>query len=119
MFAVLSVAPVEARVNCNKQCQQRVAKKQCSQKRVIPCIRHASLRWNVNIHMLLRKARCESGLNPYAVGFIIHRGLFQFNFPGTWGTTPYAKHDPFRALWNSLAAAWMHHVGRGGEWQCQ
>lgn len=93
--------------------------KQCSQSRVVPCIRRAALRYRVDFHMMLRKARCESGLNPYAIGFGIHRGLFQFNYPGTWSTTPYAQHDPFRAKWNSLAAGWMHARGRGGEWQCR
>ena len=72
--------------------------------------------------MLLRKARCESGLRPGAVGFGIHKGLFQFrDTPGssTWATTPYARRDPFSAKWNSLAAAWMHKVGRGSEWACR
>lgn len=119
MFAPVP-SPVEAKHGCDtRACQQRVAKKQCSQKRVIPCIRRAALHHRVNFRMLLRKARCESRLNPYAVGFRIHRGLFQFNFPGTWGTTPYRRHDPFRAKWNALAAAWMHKQGRGNEWQCR
>ena len=77
------------------------------------------MHWRVDVHILVRKARCESRLDPYAVGFGIHRGLFQFNYPGTWSTTPYAARDPFRAKWNALAAAWMHHVGRGREWACQ
>jgi hypothetical protein len=101
-----------------KACPERVAMKQCSQTRVVPCIRRAALRHNVSLPMLMRKARCESTLNPYAVNGI-HRGLFQFNYPGTWGTTPYAARDPWRAKWNALAAAWMHKVGRGGEWECR
>lgn len=102
-----------------KKCNERVAAKKCSQKRVVPCIERAALRWRVSFAMLLRKARCESSLNPYAVGFGIHRGLFQFNWPGTWNTTPYRRYNAFSAKWNSLAAGWMHAVGRGGEWQCR
>lgn len=92
---------------------------QCSQTNVVACIRRAALHHHVSFPMLLRKARCESGLNPYAVGFGVHRGLFQFNYPGTWNTTPYRRRDAFSAKWNSLAAAFMHRVGRGGEWQCR
>lgn len=97
---------------------ERVARKQCSQTRVIPCIRRAALHWRVSFPMLLRKARCESTLNPYAVGFAVHHGLFQF-LPSTWATTPYGGRWIYSAKWNSLAAAWMHRVGRGGEWACR
>jgi soluble lytic murein transglycosylase-like protein len=103
----------KARLERQRECSNR------DQRTVINCIKQAAARWNVSSDMLLRKARCESTLNPRAVGFGIHRGLFQFNYPGTWNTTPYAKYDPFEAKWNALAAAWAHHVGRGGEWQCQ
>lgn len=105
---------------CKKAaCHERVARKQCSQTRVVPCIKRAALHYRVSFPMLLRKARCESTLNPYAVGFGIHRGLFQFNWPGTWRTTPYANRDAFSAKWNALAAAYMHARGRGNEWQCR
>lgn len=118
-MAVLLHAPAPAKDVChNRSCLERVAAKQCSQKRVVPCIRRAAIRWRVSFPMLLRKARCESGLNPYARNGV-HAGLFQFNYPGTWGTTPYARRSPWRAKWNSLAAGYMHHVGRGGEWSCR
>ena len=116
---VLFPAQAEARKGCNTlACEKRVALKQCSQKRVVPCIRYAALRYRQPVGDMLRVARCESGLNPYAVGFRIHRGLFQFNYPGTWNTTPYAGRNPFSAKWNSLAAAWMWSVGRRSEWEC-
>ncbi len=85
-----------------------------------PCIRRAALHWRVDFHMLLRKARCESTLNPYAANGV-HAGLFQFRVasPSTWATTPYARRSPWRAKWSALAAGWMHHVGRGGEWACR
>ena len=100
-------------------CLERVARKQCSQTRVVACIRRASLTHNVSYPMLLRKARCESTLNPYARNGV-HAGLFQFRVaaPSTWVTTPYADRDPYSAKWSSLAAAWMHRVGRGNEWAC-
>lgn len=103
-----------------KRCDERVARKQCSNSRPVACIRRAALRWRVSFRMLLRKARCESTLNPLASNGP-HAGLFQFRIgpPSTWSTTPYAQRSPWRAKWNALAAGWMHHVGRGGEWACQ
>ncbi len=102
------------------ECRERVARKQCSQVRVVPCVRRAALHYRVDLSMLLRKARCESGLNPLAVNGV-HAGLFQFRIaaPSTWATTPYAGQSPWQAKWSSLAAAYMHRVGRGGEWACR
>ena len=102
------------------RCHERVAAKQCSQKRVLPCIRRAAIRWRVSYTMLVRKARCESKLDPLAASGP-HAGLFQFRTSGTWGTTPYARRSPWRAKWNALAAGWMHSAGvdRGSEWACR
>jgi hypothetical protein len=111
----------EGRGKCNSRaCEIRVAMKQCSQARPVACIRRAALHHRVDFRMLLRKARCESTLNPLAVNGV-HAGLFQFRVaaPSTWATTPYARRNPWRAKWNSLAAAWMHKVGRGNEWACR
>lgn len=119
VLAVLAAATTSAHAKRGCQtraCEERVAAKQCSQTRVVPCIRRAALRWRVDFRMLLRKARCESGLDPYASNGV-HIGLFQFN-PGTYASTPYDGRDPWRAKWNALAAGFMHHVGRGGEWVC-
>jgi hypothetical protein len=113
--------PASARAGCQtKACLERVARKQCSQRRPVPCIRRAAIHWRVSFPMLLRKARCESGLNPRAANGV-HAGLFQFRVaaPSTWATTPYARRSPWLAKWSSLAAGWMHHVGRGGEWSCR
>ena len=70
--------------------------------------------------LLLRKARCESTLNPYARNASGATGLLQF-MPGTWRTTPYGGRSILSAKWNALAGAWMHRpeVGRGGEWVCR
>lgn len=118
-FTCIPPAAATAANGCrSERCHERVAAKQCSQKRVVPCIRRAALRHDVSFAMLLRKARCESRLNPLASSGP-HAGLFQFQISGTWGTTPYARRSPWRAKWNALAAAWMHKVGRGGEWSCR
>lgn len=125
---ITAVADAHPGKHCHtKACPERVAMKQCSQSRPVPCIRRAALRYRVDMHTLLRKARCESGLNPYAInGNPFNRapvattkatGLMQF-MPGTWGTTPYAHRSIWSAKWNALAGAWMHRVGRGGEWVC-
>jgi hypothetical protein len=98
-------------------CVERVAAGRCSQVHVTSCIHRAALRWHVSYTMLRRKAWCESRFDPYAVNGP-HAGLFQFNW-STWATTPYAGRSPWRAKWNALAAAWMHHAGRGGEWACR
>lgn len=122
-FALLMVVaiPAEARTGCQStSCVERVARKQCSQVRVLPCVKRAAIHYRVSYAMLKRKAWCESRWNPYAVSGP-HAGLFQFRVasPSTWATTPYAMRWPFSAKFNSLAAGWMHHVGRGGEWACR
>ena len=117
--AVTHVPEAQARDTCQtKRCVERVARKQCSQTRVIPCIRRAALHRGQSTSDMVRVARCESTLNPYATNGV-HRGLFQFNWPGTWNTTPYSMRDPFSAKWNALAAAWMWEKGRRSEWQCR
>ncbi len=68
---------------------------------------------------MLRVARCESVLDPYAVNASSNAsGLFQF-LPSTWATTPFADQDIFNAEANAEAAAWMWANGRRGEWSCQ
>jgi len=90
----------------------------CSNARPVPCILRAALHWRVDTSTLVRKARCESHLNPFAHNPSGATGLFQF-IPSTFASTPYADHSPWRAKWSALAAAWMHRVGRGGEWACR
>jgi uncharacterized protein YraI len=68
---------------------------------------------------MLRVARCESVLDPYAVNASSNAsGLFQF-LPSTWATTPYADQDIFDPVANAEAAAWMWDNGRRNEWTCQ
>lgn len=101
-------------------CEERVARKQCSQTKPVACIRRASLTHRVSFGLLLRKARCESTLNPYAANASGATGLMQF-MPSTWATTPYRSRWILSAKWNALAGAWMHRpdVQRGGEWSCR
>jgi len=67
---------------------------------------------------LWRKARCESGLYPYARNPSGASGLFQF-LPSTFASTPFASLSIFSPYANAMAAGWMHTHGRGGEWVCQ
>lgn len=101
---------------------ERAAMRACDQRHPLSCIERAALHQRVSYSMLRRKAWCESRWNPYAYNGA-HAGLFQFRVaaPSTWATVPrrYAEHSPYSAKWSSLAAAWMHRVGRGGEWACQ
>jgi hypothetical protein len=141
MLATAAIAAVPATIttpaaaDCSTStCDERVARKSCDQSHVRACIRRAALTHRVSFSVLYRKARCESGLNPYAYfghprnrvpnpivfQFDISAGVAQFK-PSTWNTTPYRRHSIWSAKFNSLAAAWMHRpdVGRGGEWVCR
>lgn len=84
----------------------------------MPCIRHAALRYRQPFADALRVARCESRLQPTAVGFGVHFGLFQF-LRSTWRTTPYHRRWIFSARYSALAAMWAWSVGRRGEWACR
>jgi hypothetical protein len=120
---------VDARQSCKtRRCIERVAMHACSQTRPVPCIRRAALHWHVDLRTQLRRARCESGLNPYAYnGAPFNRapvqttrssGLLQF-LPSTWATTPYRGRSIWSAKWSALAGAWMQRAGRGSEWACR
>jgi len=81
-------------------------------------IRMAALAYGQSEATLLRKADCESGFWPYADNPNSDAtGLFQF-MPGTFRSTPYAGFSIWDVHAQALAAAWMHRVGRGGEWVC-
>jgi soluble lytic murein transglycosylase-like protein len=102
----------------SSECEERVARHRCRLGSVTECIDRAAMRWHVSAGMLRRKAWCESRWRPGAVNPSSGAaGLFQFLW-STWATTPYARRSPFNAEYSSLAAGWMHAVGRGGEWAC-
>lgn len=108
----------QGRSDCGKTCSERVARKQCSQKSVISCIRRAAILYNQSFPDALRVARCESKLDPYARNKSGSTGLFQF-LPSTWDTTPYRRRSIYSAKWQSLAAMWMFRQGRKREWVCR
>lgn len=102
-------------------CDRRVARDRCLDGHVGSCIHHAALRWHVSESMLRRKAWCESRFRPRAYNPSSGAaGLFQY-LPSTWyaGRNPYRRHSPYSARWASLAAAYWHRRGWGGEWACQ
>ena len=68
---------------------------------------------------MLRVARCESGLNPNAVGGGgAYHGLYQF-VPSTFAGTPYGQYDIYDPWANANAAAWSWSEGGKGSWVCQ
>jgi uncharacterized protein YraI len=89
-----------------------------SEEEIIAIIREAAAAHGQDPQAMLRVARCESGLNPSAVGAGIYFGLFQF-VPSTFEATPYGGGDIFDPRANANAAAWMWSEGRKGEWVCQ
>ncbi len=91
---------------------------QWSEDQVVGFITDAANAYNQSPDDMIRVARCESGLNPYAVGSGIYYGLFQF-VPSTFAGTPYGDGDIFDPAANANAAAWMWAQGRKGEWACQ
>lgn len=120
LTAALATAAIAAPGSCAKaDCVERVAARWCEERgRVASCIHRGAIRWNVSHVTMRRRAWCESRFNRFAHNPSGASGLFQF-LPSTWATTPYAGHSVWSAKWSSLAAAWMQHVGRGGEWICQ
>lgn len=81
----------------------------------------AAVAYDVDTRTLYRKARCETGgtFSPYAKNpRSTASGLFQF-LTSTWATTPYARFSIWDPYASALAAAYMHRVGRGGEWSCR
>lgn len=114
------VAPGGPATACaTSACNERVARRDCFHGEVYACVERGALRWRVSPAMLMRKARCESRMNPRAVNASSGAaGLFQF-MPSTWASTPYRRRSIFSAEYSALAAAWMHAAGRGGEWACR
>ena len=93
----------------------------------------AATAYRVDHAMLVRKARCETGgtFSPFAANpRSSARGLFQFlTWPRAFAsfracTARRAHQRAFRTsiAWSTryaVAAAWMHSVGRGREWECR
>lgn len=89
-----------------------------SRREIIRIIYAAADRYGQSREDMLRVARCESNLDPYAVHPSGSYGLFQF-IRTTWRSTPYGDQDVFNPQANANAAGWMWAHGRKSEWVCQ
>lgn len=90
-----------------------------SEQEIISVIQQAAAAYGQNPDDMIRVARCESNLNPRAVGGGgAYHGLFQF-VPSTFAGTPYGGQDIYDPWANAHAAAWMWSEGRKAEWVCQ
>ncbi|MFT4037383.1 MAG: transglycosylase SLT domain-containing protein [Thermomicrobiales bacterium] len=90
-----------------------------SEDQIVSIIGEAAANYGQSPDAMLRVARCESGLDPYAVGGGgTYYGLFQF-VPDTFANTPYGQYEITDAWANANAAAWMWSEGRKGDWVCQ
>lgn len=88
--------------------------------RVAHAIRLASITYGVSERDMRAVAWCESGFDPRAKNpSSTASGLFQFLYPSTWRSTPYARLSVWDPYANALAAAWL--VRRDGgwyQWEC-
>jgi hypothetical protein len=90
-----------------------------SEEQVVDVIYEAADNYGQSREDMLRVARCESGLNPSAVGGGgTYHGLFQF-VPSTFAGTPYGEYDIYDPWANANAAGWMWSEGNKGNWVCQ
>ncbi|MFN8590341.1 MAG: transglycosylase SLT domain-containing protein [Thermomicrobiales bacterium] len=90
-----------------------------SEDQIVDIIHEAANNYGQSPDAMVRVARCESGLDPNAVGGGgTYFGLFQF-VPDTFARTPYGDYDIYDPWANANAAAWMWSEGRKGEWVCQ
>jgi transglycosylase-like protein with SLT domain len=90
-----------------------------SEDQIVGIIHEAAGNYGQSPDDMLRVARCESGLNPSAVGGGgSYYGLYQF-VPSTFAGTPYGSYDIFDPWANANAAAWMWSEGHKGDWVCQ
>jgi uncharacterized protein YraI len=88
------------------------------ERQIVHIIYQAADHYGQDRNDMLRVARCESNLDPYAVNPSGSYGLFQF-IRSTWKSTPYGDKDIFDPSANANAAAWMWKQGRKSEWVCQ
>jgi hypothetical protein len=90
-----------------------------SEDQIVGMINEAADNYGQSRVDMLRVARCESGLDPQAVGGGgAYYGLYQF-VPSTFAGTPYGKYDIFDPWANANAAGWMWAQGKKDEWVCQ
>jgi hypothetical protein len=111
-IAAVPTTPALAHDGCHSDtCRERVARKQCSQRRPVKCVLRAAYTHRVSLITLKVIGYCESRLDPLAHNASGSSGLFQI-LPSTFATTPYANRWLFSAKWNSLAGAYLlRHQG--------
>jgi uncharacterized protein YraI len=90
-----------------------------SEDQIVDIIYEAADNYGQSREDMLRVARCESGLDPNAVGGGgAYHGLFQF-VPSTFAGTPYGEYDIYDPWASANAAAWMWSEGQKSSWVCQ
>jgi hypothetical protein len=90
-----------------------------SEDQIVDIIYEAADNYGQSRDDMLRVARCESGLNPQAVGGGgAYHGLYQF-VPSTFSQTPFGEYDIYDPWANANAAAWKWSEGGKGDWVCQ
>ena len=90
-----------------------------SEDQIVDIIYEAADNYGQSRQDMLRVARCESGLDPSAVGGGgTYHGLFQF-VPSTFAGTPYGEYDIYDPWANANAAGWMWSEGKKSNWVCQ
>ena len=90
-----------------------------SEQQVIDIIYEAADNYGQSRDDMLRVARCESSLNPHAVGGGgAYHGLYQF-VPSTFSGTPYGQYDIYDPWANANAAGWMWAEGKKSNCVCQ
>lgn len=98
--------------------ERKNKRKHYTEREIIKIINKAAKRHGQSKKDMVRVARCESNLDPYAVNPSGSYGLFQF-IRSTWESTPYGDEDIFDPEANANAAGWMWAQGRKSEWVCQ
>jgi hypothetical protein len=90
-----------------------------SEEQIVDIIYEAADNYGQSREDMLRVARCESGLDPGAVGGGgAYHGLYQF-VPSTFAGTPYGQYDIYDPWANANAAGWMWSEGKKSDWVCQ
>jgi hypothetical protein len=90
-----------------------------SEDQIVGIIYEAADNYGQSRDAMLRVARCESGLDPSAVGGGgAYYGLFQL-VPTTFAGTPYGQYDIFDPWANANASGWLWSEGHKDEWVCQ
>lgn len=112
---VSTPAPARADDDCGMRCQERVAKRQCSRSKPVPCFRRGALMHHVPFRLLLAIGRCESRLHWWARNPSGASGPMQF-LPGTWSITPYRHESRMSIKWAPIAAAWLIRHDGAGHW---